>query len=293
MPFLFCCRFINTFVDYNDDMYKITDNSFVSSGGNPSKYIITDLIENTIQQEKQNNSILEYEERHEKEEHPAKIINLMDEFQQFIALHVLLNNHEGAVLDVGCGISTKHPLYFKALKNSNLTYIGLDPFEKNQTNREYLFINGKFEGLHKHIDSKVDYLIFSTSLDHFENLEEVKNEIVKILKPNGLAFFWVGVHDANVISRWRLSYGLFENFNVLSIPDLLSTLIKAPLRILYTFLSILIRTIKLKKKIPLDNLHFHYFTEESLEFYLSSVGEIAGVKKAPLSNSFFYAIKPH
>ena len=101
MPFLFCCRFINTFVDYNDDMYKITDNSFVSSGGNPSKYIITDLIENTIQQEKQNNSILEYEERHEKEEHPAKIINLMDEFQQFIALHVLLNNHEGAVLEVG------------------------------------------------------------------------------------------------------------------------------------------------------------------------------------------------
>ena len=69
-------------------------------------------------------------------------------------------------------------------------YIGLDPIPINK-DRNYLFINGKFENLHNYLYEFrfFDCLIFSTSLDHFPDLEAVKSEIYHVLKKNGLAFF--------------------------------------------------------------------------------------------------------
>lgn len=273
-------------------MYKLDGNVFINKNGEFSNYIVTELIVDETQLEKQENSLEEYNETHEKEQHSPIIKHLMNEFQSLIALHTIMNNINGTILDVGCGISKKYPLYFDKLKNSTLTYIGLDPFEVNQREREYMFINGKFEGLHKYLEIKFDYLLFSTSLDHFENLDAVRNEIQKVLKPQGLVFFWVGLHDGNIVARQSLAHS-FKNFNILNKLEVIKTIIKIPLQILRTYLSILKREDKLKQNIPLDNLHFHYFTKSSLDDYMNSLGELIDKKHIPLTNSIMYVIRPN
>ena len=120
-------------------MYKIENSCFVNEDGHISSYIVTELIVDQVQLQKQDNSLDEYKETHENEQHSPIITHLMNEFQSFIALHAMQNNTNGTILDVGCGISKKYPLYFNRLKNSPLTYIGLDPFEVNQRERVYVY----------------------------------------------------------------------------------------------------------------------------------------------------------
>lgn len=50
-------------------MYKIVNNKFVGENGQVSSFIVTELITDEVLLEKQNNSIKEYEQTHEKEEY--------------------------------------------------------------------------------------------------------------------------------------------------------------------------------------------------------------------------------
>lgn len=274
-------------------MYKINKNSFINPQGVVSKSIVTELINDKVQQEKQMNSLDDYLETHVKENHHPLMKKIMSDFQSFIALHILSNKSDCIVLDVGCGISKKHPLYFNRLtQNSSIVYIGLDPFEENQSKRDYLFINGIFEGLSNSLSTKFDYLIFSTCLDHFEDLDKVKQEIKKVITPNCIVFFWIGVHNTETVAKYRLSYVLFENFKIYNLVHLITKPLLTPFLILYYFIKSLLKKYKMYKKIPLDNLHFHYFTKKSAEDYLKEIGEIIDVKPVRLTNSIFYAVRP-
>lgn len=156
--------------------------------------------------------------------------------------------------------------------------------------REYLFINGKFEGLSHFVETKFDYLLFSTSLDHFENLEDVRNEIKKVIKKGGLAFFLVGLHDPEIVARYSMAYS-FDKFDIFNKFKLFKHTIKLPFKLLKLYFLMLKRKILLRKSIPLDNLHYHYFTKEKLEAYMKSIGEIMDVRYIPLTNVVMYAVK--
>lgn len=245
-------------------MYRIDKKSFIDDESNLSRYIITELISNKTQLEKQENSIDQYQETHEKNNHPPIVLYLMNDFQAFIALNIFnKDNSQALILDVGCGISRHFPTYFNRLKNSSLTYVGLDPFEENQKNREYLFINGKFEGLHKYINTKFDYLIFSTSLDHFENLNDVKDEIKQIIKPNGIVFFWVGLHDVDIVSKDSIA-SWYKKLEILNTISLIKYMLKTPLFLAKLYMGMIKRNNDLKNNIPLDKFHFHYFLKKDI-----------------------------
>ncbi|MBL3538289.1 methyltransferase domain-containing protein [Aminivibrio sp.] len=186
--------------------YHITQNGFVDQNQNLSRTIQTELIEDETAFAKQDNSLDEYKETHEKENLSPQIVYLMYHFRRFIGYQIMTNLKQDIsyTLDVGCEISRKIPLYFREINDCNKAiYIGLDPIPTN-TNRDYLFINGKFEGLHQFLDTFFDCLIFSTSLDHFPDLEAVVCEIRKIIKKT--AWFFLGRATRSQYC-WRINYG--------------------------------------------------------------------------------------
>ncbi len=42
---------------------------------------------------------------------------------------------------------------------------------------------------------------------------------------------------------------------------------------------------------PLDNLHFHYFTSDTLKEFMDTIGEVVSFLKVEKSNSVFYAVR--
>ncbi|MCA8924685.1 MAG: methyltransferase domain-containing protein [Planctomycetes bacterium] len=276
--------------------YELSEAGFRDEAGACQRSIRTELIADPLELEKQHESLDEYVATHEGGGRSGAVEALMRQFAGFVALRCLAN--EGArersgrrplLLDVGCGIGREVPPYARELQRA-LTYVGLDPFERN-FERDYLFICGVFQGLHRHLRTKLDYLLFSTSLDHLPDLEGVKREIHATLAPSGLAFFWVGLHDPALVARQALAEWI-SGLDVLDLPQTLSTLARYPRRISRLYRVMRERRAKLAAGAPLDELHFHYFTEETLDRYLRELGEVVDRFAVPLTNSVFYAIRP-
>jgi len=227
--------------------------------------------------EKQDKSLDEYHDTHEQENLSPTILYVMNQFRRFIGYHLALSSHNlnypPFILDVGCGISKKIPLYFREIStHEKAIYIGLDPIPINK-DRNYLFINGKFENLHNYLYTFrfFDCLIFSTSLDHFPDLEAVKSEIYHVLKKNGLAFFWVGLHDPNIVGELYM-HESWRDFNFLSISGILCRVSSFPISIIKIYRSLKRRKLLLDRGNPLDELHFHYFTSNKLLNYRNRSG---------------------
>ena len=51
------------------------------------------------------------------------------------------------------------------------------------------------------------------------------------------------------------------------------------------------RNNKLLRQIPLDDLHYHYFTESSLKAFMTKIGSIVECHHVKNTNSFFYAVQ--
>ena len=101
------------------DRYKISKNGFIDQYGKLSKTIETELIEDNLVLEKQDKSLDEYHDTHEQENLSLTILYVMNQFRRFIGYHLALSSHNlnypPFILDVGCGISKKIPLYFREI----------------------------------------------------------------------------------------------------------------------------------------------------------------------------------
>jgi 2-polyprenyl-3-methyl-5-hydroxy-6-metoxy-1,4-benzoquinol methylase len=91
------------------------------------------------------------------------------------------------VLDVGCGNNS--PLYTKSLK-PNITYIGLDIGDYNQTSRpladKYIITSPDlFASEIEKLSETVDCVISSHNLEHCIDRNRVVKAMVNALKPNG------------------------------------------------------------------------------------------------------------
>ena len=274
-------------------VFKLESAGFRAADGGLHKTIKTELIEDESALAKQADALNEYRKTHEEEALTPNIRYLIRCFQYFIGHHIhSLRPAEGlaTILDVGCGIGLRIPLYCREIaEQRRVTYIGLDPFPVNP-NRDFFFINGRLEGLHKLLGDKFDCAIFSTSLDHFQDLEAVTAEIHKIIKPDGVAIFWVGLHDPDVVAEQGMSES-WRGFPILSWTKVLRRAVLFPIGILRMFLVMRRRQRMLSRGEALDDLHFHYFTGASLQRYMESVGEILDFQHVEKTNSVFYALR--
>lgn len=293
-------------------IYSLTQDGFTKVSDvveQSQRTLTTELIQDDSALQKQDNSLDEYLDTHVQESLTPEIRYLSTCFRMFINFHLPIHPVDACtsspaaksyplqsidakltLLDVGCGISKRTPLYIRDIASQDrAVYVGLDPFEVSKE-RDYIFINGTFEGLHKFLQHKFDCLIFSTSLDHFPDLEAVNQEIHRVLKPNGIAIFWVGVHDPSIVAEQSICDS-FVRPPILSISKVLQRIAKFPLLMIRTHVAMKRRNNKLSSRIPLDDLHFHYFTESSLKDFMETVGTVVECHHVKNTNSFFYAVR--
>ena len=244
--------------------------------------------ENTSSSEfdsKQNNSLEEYKEEHVKENLSDKSKTIYKLFKGYIASSC--KKFPVKVLDIGCGISKSKPIYFKDTE-AIFDYVGLDPFKIN-LEREYPFICSKISDVRDKIIFKDNFelFVFSTSLDHIDNLEDCAKSIKKLAKKNALIIFWIGLHDKNIITqetgsllfnfifkrKLLFSLPLYFAYGIFRLPKLVFNIFK--------------REYQLKRGLPLDNIHYWYFQEKSIKKYLSLFGNIEDYTRIPGSNHIF------
>ncbi|HXH00468.1 MAG TPA: methyltransferase domain-containing protein [Sphingomicrobium sp.] len=115
-------------------------------------------------------------------------------FGNFMAVSL---DRNGTVLDIGSGISPQLPHYVAELGLQN--YIGVEPF-RVEVNPEYTMLAGAIAERLPLQDETIGAVIFATSMDHIEGLEQAMAEVRRVLKPNGAVYAWIGVYDPGTIA---------------------------------------------------------------------------------------------
>lgn len=141
------------------------------------------------------------------------------------------------------------------------------------------------------LETKFDVFIFSTCLDHFEKIETVADAVRKIANPNAICIIWIGLHDTQIIAEQAGAQRFPALFKTLDLPGFIIKFPAFIIKTLATFWYYKKREKRLKNNIPLDNLHFHYFTLESIKKSLSFFGNITDTRKIPGTNGVFYVVE--
>ncbi|MEN6624111.1 MAG: methyltransferase domain-containing protein [Smithella sp.] len=261
---------------------SVDKNGLIFDDGTTAKAIVISPDGKDVQWEfMQNASIEEYKVHHEVK-YPPDVMTILKHFTGFLSRYL-----KGTVLDVGCGISPTLPLYAKGL---NITYIGLDPFPVNNV-REYPFICSKIEDILFCLEKPVfDGAIFATSLDHIRDIHAAGAALKKICKPGAKIVFWIGLHDPKIVGK-TIATGFFED--VLTPLSFFRCYTKMLRCSFFTFpklfFSLKKRELNLNKGLPLDELHFHYFTRMTARAALNGhFGKIIEELEVPGTNSIFY-----
>ncbi|MGH9906934.1 MAG: class I SAM-dependent methyltransferase, partial [Pyrinomonadaceae bacterium] len=161
-------------------MYKITARGFGEGDGLcvPFLDLMSKSVVSNLWQQKQQESLEEYFA--EEKAAPESTRVLYDLFAGYIA-RAIHGRTSLRILDVGCGVRNDYPPYAAFLapnrQNDGHLYVGLDPIPHNVAGRNYPFICGKLEDLPAVIDEKFDVFLFSTSLDHVENIETAASAV--------------------------------------------------------------------------------------------------------------------
>lgn len=116
------------------------------------------------------------------------IIRLGEKFCRFIG-------RQGRCLDVGCGNGiiagkTYKDVGYKYLKKGAV--VGVDPLVLQGPKQQWLteYVRGVCEHLHFR-DEVFDTVVFATTLDHVENVDETLQECRRVLKRNGTLNIWL------------------------------------------------------------------------------------------------------
>lgn len=225
--------------------------------------------------QKQEASYDEYEDTHEGE-YPEDVIAFFKYYRDSISYKVieLLEKKEFiTILDIGCGTSNDIPFYVPISKYIN--YIGLDPIEKN-LQRKYPFICSRLEDASEVLEKgSIDIFLFSTSLDHFEDI----NIIHDLLKPIASADAYVisisGMHDIEMIAgdEAKKHLSITNNFHfrkgIINKVKYLNRLRIFSQSMLKHYAVFSDRKVKLDNKIPLDKFHFYYFQYKQYHEFMS------------------------
>ncbi len=245
-------------------------------------------------EEKQSNASAEYRETHEEAKIAPSLQVLYSLFEAYATRAIVTQlspdprGEPPLVLDVGCGTAVTLPPYARNLARV-VRYVGLDPFRRN-LDREYPFICSTVEQLASVKDRipTFDAFLFSTSLDHMQDVAAAADSVRGVAKPGALAVFWVGLHDVPIVSA-AIGAQLFEK--VFSSRSMLRQVARfyawALLRFPGHVRLMARRADALRTGKSLDNFHFHYFQAGSLDVAIRAFGEIEDTLLVPNSNSCF------
>lgn len=127
---------------------------------------------------------------------------------------------EGQVLDVGCGLGRYTP-YF-----NNCHVTGLDFTEKVLAQAQADYPQAQFDkwdiakdGLNLYKSNNFDYVFCGEVIEHMEKPQELINEILRVLKPNGIAIITTPYEDRIVCDEhiWEYNFSdlktMFKEFN--------------------------------------------------------------------------------
>jgi len=231
---------------------------------------------------------------HEIETVPPELQQLYEFFSWYIAF-ALLNGRCKRILDIGCGVGTYLPSYIRPLANllalHGIQYVGLDPIDQNAAGREYLFIRGRIEDLPFVLEGDFDLFLFATSLDHVEDTSRAADAVSKLAAPGSLGIFWVGLHDPALVAEelGRKWFGrLYSSLNPVSFLLRAALVIAVMLR---RYPDMIRRAWRLRRGIPLDNLHFAYFTRANIRSHLERFGEVRDLTHVVGTNSAFATVE--
>lgn len=234
-------------------------------------------------------SLEEYRVHHLFDGYPDSTKAIMAMFSGFIAKWAVIWGADN-LIDLGCGIGNHLPPYARILEK-RIRYAGLDPIAEN-LERDYAFVCGRLEDLgDANFDKQFDMAIFATSLDHFENAREALELAGKISR-GGHVLIWSGLHDSPLIARIGVADMTDrlcrENHGFLSrtLAFLFYSLFTWP----RVSRDLAFRERDLERNVPLDKLHFNYFTEQDLKDLLLSIGQINEFAVCPGTNSVFVSL---
>ena len=272
--------------------HSVTQRGFVGDGGQTATFLRLASGHHAEEwQRKQQNSESQYHEQ--LSGLPERLQLIYQLFDHYIAA-ALWHAPGPRVLDVGCGISPAFPPYAGSLERLHATgrmiYTGLDPLDANVETRKYPFIHGRLEDLPGRLRERFDVFVFSTSLDHFEDVGRAAADVRKLASSGAIAIFWVGLHDSQYVAELMGSDLFGRYFQSGSSGRLLSGTLQLLCRIPVMAWRLAVRQRRLASKAPLDELHFHYFTAETLPEALAQFGTVTDVTRLPGSNSVFATV---
>lgn len=272
-------------------MYRIVQDGFIDGQGMKTSFLDLSKLSSAsadwelMQQE----SLQEYV--HHADSTPSDTEVLYSLFSGYIARSVY--GRTGLrILDVGCGVRRDIPPYaaFLGAQDDSNVYIGLDPIPHNVDGRNYKFICGRLEDLPRVLESKFDVFLFSTSLDHFERLEDVAEAVSRLSAESAVVIAWVGVHDANIVAEQAGALRFRRLFDSLRPLSVCYHAIRLAASVPRTYASLMKRATQLRRGKPLDNLHFHYFTLVGLQESMKLFGKPRDIMQIPGTNSVFVTV---
>jgi hypothetical protein len=179
----------------------------------------------------------------------------------------------------------------KGMPITGHVYVGLDPIKHRPEARDYPFLCGRLEDVRGALIAPFDIFLFATSLDHFQDISIAAQTIRNLARPGALAIFWVGLHDQTFVSEQlgsKLLRGLYSSLHPLRF---FKQLLNIQAKFLANYLFFLRRREKIQLNIPLDKLHFHYFTQKTLEEALLLFGTVEHQIHIPGTNSVFVCVR--
>lgn len=199
-------------------------------------------------------------------------------FAGFIALTL---RDEDDVFDVGCGLFEETPAYARDLRCKG--YVGLEPLT-TKVDRHYTCLTGAVAEALPLQDRTFDAALFATSLDHIEHVKQALDEVGRILRPGGRMYFWVGVHEPEIVAQTKTFRDiLYRGSRARRIVRGLAAYVEYGV-FLWRMRK---RQRHLDRGIALDHAHFRYYTVPSLRAELERCGlTIERTLLAPGTNAY-------
>ena len=230
-------------------------------------------------EEMQAGSVERYQDEHYEEDETAAQI-----FGGFIAVTLKATD---VVFDVGCGLFPHLPAYARELQMGG--YVGLEPLT-TPVARDYPCLTGEVAEKLPLKDASFDAALLATSLDHIEDVGQAMAELTRILRPGGRLYFWVGLHEPEMVSHTKTFHAIFYGTR-----GLRRSVRIAAAYVEYGWFMWKMRQRRraLEKGIPLDHAHFRYYTQKSLmaEFDRCAL-EVARTLVIPGTNAILVEARP-
>jgi SAM-dependent methyltransferase len=175
-------------------------------------------------------------------------------------------DRSGLVIDIGCGLHPLLPHYVKYLNLSE--FVGIEPLPV-LVERGFACLTGVAAEnlpLNTHCANAA---IFATSLDHISDGHQAIREVLRVLKPGGSLYFWLGIHDPHILAEAK-TFGVVHNHS--SGFRKLARIVLAQVEHCFLAWQMWKRKRHLEKGIPLDNAHVRYHTLATIDAEMESYG---------------------